>query len=347
MKNSLKCNFCSKPEAEVLKLICGRSGVYICNECVEIASEICSDELMTEAGKKKRDATELKASILLKRLLKRKMTVYTLSARSSHARILIARGNEIIDITDVVCDLFTKDEAETCDIRDLSGKLFGSRRLLRRQKLWARSLKKMAALRKKTINKKLQDGESSFEKRRRKALWRVVRQDLDKIDPMEHEHLAAIAPRHAADYQNFGEADVEFGAGRGMDCSSGCKWYLELKGRLGADWGVCTNPRSHRCGLLTFEHQGCSHYEPMSKIDKLYEKVVAFVAEKREVFPALLQRQFRIGAVRAMKLIEALVRAGYVEEDANPRKARQVRWKATIILWRFDVRPGGEVGYAR
>ena len=45
------------------------------------------------------------------------------------------------------------------------------------------------------------------------------------------------------------------------DCSSGCKWarWLEdLKTEsLGGDWCVCTNPKSHRCGLLTFEHQGC------------------------------------------------------------------------------------------
>jgi hypothetical protein len=27
------------------------------------------------------------------------------------------------------------------------------------------------------------------------------------------------------------------------------------------DWGVCTNPRSHRCSLLTFEHQGCKNFQ--------------------------------------------------------------------------------------
>lgn len=46
-----------------------------------------------------------------------------------------------------------------------------------------------------------------------------------------------------------------------LDCSSGCWWYLPLEGELGMDWGVCANPRSHRCGLLTHEHQGCAMYE--------------------------------------------------------------------------------------
>ena len=45
------------------------------------------------------------------------------------------------------------------------------------------------------------------------------------------------------------------------DCSGGCKWFVELEEPLGADWGVCSNRRSHRAGLLTFEHQGCEAFE--------------------------------------------------------------------------------------
>jgi hypothetical protein len=30
---------------------------------------------------------------------------------------------------------------------------------------------------------------------------------------------------------------------------------------ISLDWGVCVNPKSHRCGLLTFEHQGCPEFE--------------------------------------------------------------------------------------
>ena len=46
-----------------------------------------------------------------------------------------------------------------------------------------------------------------------------------------------------------------------VDCSCGCKFYRVLEGPLGADWGVCTNPKSHRNGLLTFEHQGCMQFK--------------------------------------------------------------------------------------
>ena len=43
------------------------------------------------------------------------------------------------------------------------------------------------------------------------------------------------------------------------DCSSGCKWWVPLYDEANetndCDWGVCTNPRSPRAGLLTWEHQ--------------------------------------------------------------------------------------------
>ncbi len=65
--------------------------------------------------------------------------------------------------------------------------------------------------------------------------------------------LLAIVPRHAADHSGFGEADVEFGADRGMDCSCACKWYLHLEGGLGRGFGgmreseVSSLRASHLC----------------------------------------------------------------------------------------------------
>jgi hypothetical protein len=47
----------------------------------------------------------------------------------------------------------------------------------------------------------------------------------------------------------------------GSDCNCGCKHYYVLAGEMRFDWGVCMKPKSHRCGLLTFEHQGCPHFE--------------------------------------------------------------------------------------
>jgi hypothetical protein len=44
------------------------------------------------------------------------------------------------------------------------------------------------------------------------------------------------------------------------DCSSGCCHFHVLEGDVGMDWGVCTEPRSPRAGLLTFEHMGCEFF---------------------------------------------------------------------------------------
>jgi hypothetical protein len=76
-----------------------------------------------------------------------------------------------------------------------------------------------------------------------------------------HEHLLAIVARLPDDYQDFGTVKRWADGRESPDCSMGCRWYVKLQGNLGLDWGVCTNARSHRCGLLTFEHQGCQQFE--------------------------------------------------------------------------------------
>ncbi|MBW8382464.1 MAG: ATP-dependent Clp protease ATP-binding subunit ClpX [Youngiibacter sp.] len=43
-KNALKCSFCGKSQDQVRRLIAG-PGVYICDECIELCSEIIAEEL--------------------------------------------------------------------------------------------------------------------------------------------------------------------------------------------------------------------------------------------------------------------------------------------------------------
>lgn len=45
-EENLKCSFCGKDQDQVKKLVAG-SGVYICNECIELCSEIVAEELKT------------------------------------------------------------------------------------------------------------------------------------------------------------------------------------------------------------------------------------------------------------------------------------------------------------
>lgn len=88
-----------------------------------------------------------------------------------------------------------------------------------------------------------------------------------------HDHLFQIVKKLSEDYQPYGqqkrsgdedegEEPVKSVSGYHGDCSSGCRFYAPLESPHNYDWGVCTNLKSHRCGLLTFEHQGCLSFEP-------------------------------------------------------------------------------------
>ncbi len=70
------------------------------------------------------------------------------------------------------------------------------------------------------------------------------------------DHLWTVVKRFPEDYAPYGKRDRD-----GLDCSCGCRWYHELSGSTGMDWGVCANLDSYRAGLLTFEHQGCEFHE--------------------------------------------------------------------------------------
>jgi hypothetical protein len=41
---SLRCSFCGKTQVDVAKLVAG-PGVYICNECIDLCTQIIADEL--------------------------------------------------------------------------------------------------------------------------------------------------------------------------------------------------------------------------------------------------------------------------------------------------------------
>ena len=51
----IKCSFCNKTQDQVKKLIAGPAGVYICDECVEICSDIIAEEFDDEPEVAERD----------------------------------------------------------------------------------------------------------------------------------------------------------------------------------------------------------------------------------------------------------------------------------------------------
>lgn len=45
---AIRCSFCNKSQAQVRKLIAGPNGVFICDECIDVCSEIIEEELEYE-----------------------------------------------------------------------------------------------------------------------------------------------------------------------------------------------------------------------------------------------------------------------------------------------------------
>jgi len=82
-----------------------------------------------------------------------------------------------------------------------------------------------------------------------------------------HELLHLVCIQRLTDFAPFGIRHRD-----SADCSCGCRHYVLLEGKEGADWGVCTNPRSPRAGLLTFEHQGCEFFEYDERLDELFRQ---------------------------------------------------------------------------
>ena len=42
--DNIRCSFCNKTQSQVKKMIAGPAGVYICDECVSICSDIVEEE---------------------------------------------------------------------------------------------------------------------------------------------------------------------------------------------------------------------------------------------------------------------------------------------------------------
>lgn len=56
----IRCSFCGKTQAQVRKLIAGPNGAYICDECIEVCTEIIEEELEFEDAEQFDDINLLK-----------------------------------------------------------------------------------------------------------------------------------------------------------------------------------------------------------------------------------------------------------------------------------------------
>jgi hypothetical protein len=94
-----------------------------------------------------------------------------------------------------------------------------------------------------------------------------------------HEKLLHIVRKLNTDFEPFGEISRD----DQPDCSYGCRHFINLAREVGDDWGICSNQESPRVGLLTFEHQGCFAFAPItldrSLADSQLRQIIADASE--------------------------------------------------------------------
>ena len=55
----VRCSFCNKPQSQVRKLLAGPNGAYICDECIEVCSEIIEEEFEYDDDRREFDDINL------------------------------------------------------------------------------------------------------------------------------------------------------------------------------------------------------------------------------------------------------------------------------------------------
>src|SRR5690554_5688110 len=63
-EKDLICSFCKKPSNEVKRLVAGPNGIFICNECINICSELLKEDIAeTQSGIDLRTPAEIKSKL--------------------------------------------------------------------------------------------------------------------------------------------------------------------------------------------------------------------------------------------------------------------------------------------
>jgi len=83
-----KCNFCSRTQTQVKKLIAGPKGVYICDNCVELAHSIINTEKLREE-----DRSRQKAESLTPHQIKNSLDHYIVGQEKAKKKISVAVYN--------------------------------------------------------------------------------------------------------------------------------------------------------------------------------------------------------------------------------------------------------------
>jgi ATP-dependent Clp protease ATP-binding subunit ClpX len=91
--DQIRCSFCGKPQSQVRKLIAGPNGTYICDECVEICSEIIDEEFVDDMLEEVDPAQNLNINLLKPRELKSFLDDYVIGQDEAKKVLSVAVYN--------------------------------------------------------------------------------------------------------------------------------------------------------------------------------------------------------------------------------------------------------------
>ncbi len=87
--DKIRCSFCNKSEDQVRKLIAGPGGVYICDECIDVCSEIMEEELADEES----DLPESEINLKTPREIKAFLDEYVIGQEEAKKTLSVAVYN--------------------------------------------------------------------------------------------------------------------------------------------------------------------------------------------------------------------------------------------------------------
>lgn len=149
----------------------------------------------------------------------------------------------------------------------------------------------------------------------------------------EHKLRLTLVKRLPEDYQPYGNID-RWESDQSGDCSGGCRharWLHDPRLGKDTDWCVCLNPASHRAGLLTFEHQGCRHFERGVRLNAA--QLIAVIGWESQIPSGYLPAMSTDDLHRALEILEQPDRP-----DTSERERQLSRYTESAILQELDRR---------
>lgn len=102
--NDIRCSFCGKPKKETRKLVAGPPGVYICDECIGICSDIIEEDYEDTDIRSRSEVTSDDIRLLKPRQIKEFLDDYVIGQEDAKKALSVAVYNHYKRVTSKVSE---------------------------------------------------------------------------------------------------------------------------------------------------------------------------------------------------------------------------------------------------